>query len=42
MCEVRDKQARGALERFPFEIKIRDPSPEAIAARMNFNVFMIV
>ena len=35
MCEVRDKQARGALERFPFEIKIRDPSPEAIAAGMN-------
>lgn len=32
MCEVRDKQARDALERFPYEIKIRHPSPEAINA----------
>ena len=32
MREVRDKQARDALERFPYEIKIRHPSPEAINA----------
>ena len=35
MCEVRDKQARNALERFPYEIKIRHPSPEAIQAGRN-------
>lgn len=30
MSEVRDKYAREALERFPFEIKMRRPSKEAI------------
>lgn len=39
---MRDKQARGALERFPFEIKIREPSPEAISAGMHFIVILIV
>jgi rRNA maturation endonuclease Nob1 len=28
--EVKDKQARTFLETFPFEIKMREPSPEAI------------
>lgn len=32
MREVRDKQARGLLQRFPFEIVIRHPSAEAIRA----------
>lgn len=35
MCEVRDKQAKGLLQRFPFEIVIRQPSPEAIQASMH-------
>ncbi|KAK8825088.1 RNA-binding protein NOB1 [Blastocystis sp. ATCC 50177/Nand II] len=36
MREVRDKQARGLLQRFPFEIVIRQPSPEAIQAIEKF------
>lgn len=40
MREVRDKQARGLLQRFPFEIVIRQPSPEAIQASAHFSVLL--
>lgn len=30
MEEIKDKQARGFLQQFPYEIKIKDPSDESI------------
>lgn len=36
LAEIRDKQARRALETLPFDLKVREPSDEALAAVVDF------
>ncbi|KAK8795719.1 hypothetical protein WA158_000375 [Blastocystis sp. Blastoise] len=36
MEEIKDKQSRGLLERFPYEIKLKEPSDESIMAVASF------
>lgn len=42
MNEVRDKYARESLDRFPFEIKLRHPSKEAIDIGIHYLFFLLI
>ena len=42
MNEVRDKYARESLDRFPFEIKLRHPSKEAIDIGIHYLFFLSI